>query len=109
MLSSIDALRDRINLLTGDYSTCCQALKEDGIADNWPCEFYDSGEQLELKVELPGFARRISISGCRETIRDQRLATTADRWLYHPSPGAGESDLHPEHDLPDEVDSKATA
>ncbi len=79
MLSSIDALRDRVNLLTGEYSDLMPVFEGGwGFADNWPkMNLYDSGEQLELKVELPGFAREdihirlqgnyLEISGSRKT------------------------------------------
>lgn len=79
MLSSMDALRDRINLLSGDYSDRLPGMEGWwGFADNWPkMNLYDHGQQLELKVELPGFAREdihikvqgnyLEISGSRTT------------------------------------------
>lgn len=79
MLSSMDALRDRVNFLNGDYHDSVPLYDRAwGFADNWPkLNLYDTGDQLEVKVELPGFAKEdihikvqgnyLELSGSRKT------------------------------------------
>ena len=80
MLSSMDALRDRINLLSGEYyDNLPRSVSAWGFADNWPkMNLYDTGEHIEAKVELPGFSKEdihikvqgnyLELSGSRKTI-----------------------------------------
>ena len=79
MLSSMDALRDRINTMNGEYYDRIPRYDTAwGFADNWPkMNIYDTGEQIEAKVELPGFAKEdihikvqgnyLELSGSRKT------------------------------------------
>ncbi len=88
MLSSMDALRDRINLLTGDYSDRLPSVEGVwGFADNWPkMNLYDNGEQLELKVELPGYAREdihIKVQGNYLEISGSRTTTGPNGYTIH--------------------------
>ncbi len=79
LLSSMDALQDRFNLLAGETYNRLPVFEAGwGIPDGWPkMNLYDTGEQLELNVELPGFAKEdihikvqgnyLEISGSRKT------------------------------------------
>lgn len=88
MLSSMDALRDRINLLTGDYSNRMPKFEEEwGFSDSWPkMNLYDTGEQLELKIELPGFAKEdihIKVQGNYLEISGSRKTAGPDGYTVH--------------------------
>lgn len=114
MLSSMDALRDRINLLTGDYPDRLPSVEGVwGFADNWPkMNLYDNGEQLELKVELPGFAREdihIKVQGNYLEISGSRTTTGPEGYTIHRQERENPTFTR-SMTLPIEVDSsKATA
>ena len=114
MLSSMDALRDRINLITGDHPDRLPSI--DGVwgfADNWPkMNLYDNGEQLELKVELPGFTREdihIKAQGNYLEISGSRTTTGPEGYTIHRQERENPTFTR-SMTLPIEVDSsKATA
>ena len=79
MLSSMEALRERMNALNGEYYTTTPRYESAwGFADNWPkMNLFDTGDQIEVKVELPGFEKEdihikvqgnyLELSGSRKT------------------------------------------
>lgn len=88
MLSSMDVLRDRINLLNGEYyDRLPRHERAWGFADNWPkMNLYDTGEQIEAKVELPGFAKEdihIKVQGNYLELSGSRTTSGPEGYTVH--------------------------
>jgi HSP20 family protein len=88
MLSSMDALRDTFNLLSGQtYEGLPRFEGGWGIPDGWPkMNLYDTGEQLEMRVELPGFSRediQIKVQGNYLEISGSRKAAGPEGYTVH--------------------------
>lgn len=88
MLSSMDTLRDTFNLLTGEAHDRLPPLEGGwGIPDGWPrMNLYDTGEQLEMRVELPGFSRediQIKVQGNYLEISGSRKAAGPEGYTVH--------------------------
>jgi len=88
MLSSMDALRERINLLNGDYYERLPRYERAwGFADNWPkMNLYDTGNQIEVKVELPGFAKEnihIKVQGNYLELSGSRTTSGPNGYTVH--------------------------
>lgn len=84
----MDALRDRINLMTGDFSNRMPNFAGGWeVSDTWPkMNLYDTGEELQLKVELPGFAKEdinIKVQGNYLEISGSRKTTGPEGYTIH--------------------------
>ncbi len=88
LLSSMDALRDRFNLLAGETYNRLPVFEGGwGIPDGWPkMNLHDTGEQLELHVELPGFAKEdihIKVQGNYLELSGTRRTTVPEGYTAH--------------------------
>ena len=88
MLSSMDALRESMNYLSGDYYATAPLYERTwGFADNWPkLNLYDTGDQIEVKVELPGFAKediQIKVQGNYLELSGTRKTTGPNGYTAH--------------------------
>ncbi len=114
MFSSMDALRERINLLNGDYYDKRPGYERAwGFADNWPkMNLYDTGEQIEVKVELPGFVKEdihIKVQGNYLELSGSRMTSGPEGYTAHRQERENPTFTR-SMTLPIEVDSsKATA
>lgn len=88
MLSSMDALRDTVNLLSGDYFDRLPRVERGwGFVENWPkMNLYETGEQIELRVELPGYAKEdihIKVQGNYLEISGSRVTACPEGYTIH--------------------------